>query len=259
MSEPTRDEIRMVWRQLARRNDWALVNDEATFLDQVAAESLALTNARSPSERMRLAVWRAYSVLLYDGLRNRDDRAAQELWIAFLRTAMRDRWPQPEAEELAQETIARLIERLPRVQSPQGLLSYAFLLFRTLRRDMTQRKQSEQSLDPGQDEPARDVADTTDIVAVIEQQVVGEQLLALLHDKIPNDLERTTLLRIVIFGDNPRDVAHALGLPLHRTRVAKSRALKRLRQDTEAIQLLRNMTGNRDLQLQAQGDQDDVT
>ena len=44
-------------------------------------------------------------------LRSRDDRAAQELWCAFVRTALRDHWPQPEAEELAQETIARLIER----------------------------------------------------------------------------------------------------------------------------------------------------
>ncbi len=259
MSEPTRDEITSVWRQLARRNDWALVTNEAAFLDQVAAESQTLTDAGASGKRAYLAVRRVYSTLLYEGLRNRDDRAAQELWLAFVRTAIGDRWPQPEAEELAQETIARLIERLPQIKSPQGLLSYAFLLFRTLRRDMTQRKKSEQSLSPDQDEPAHEPADVADMAAQIEQRVVGAQLMTLLQAKIPNDLERTTLLHIVVFGDNPRDVARELGLPLHRTRVAKSRALKRLREDTELLQFLRDLSSNQDLQVHAQGGHDDGT
>lgn len=259
MSEPTRDEITSAWRELARRNEWALVTNEATFLNQAVAESLTLNDGGTSSKRAYLAVRRAYSALLYEGLCNRDNRAGQELWCAFVRTALRDHWPQPEAEDLAQETIARLLERLPQIQSPQGLLSYAFLLFRTLRRDITQRKKVEQSLSPDEDQPAHDLVDGTDMATEIEQRVIGAQLTTLLHDKLSNDLERTTLLQITVFGDNPRDVARDKGLPLHRTRVAKSRALKRLREDPELIQLLRDLSNNPGLQVHAQGDHDDGT
>jgi RNA polymerase sigma factor (sigma-70 family) len=244
VSEPDRDELRALWLQLARRNDWALVEDEATFLDQAAAEFQSLVNAKSPADRARLAISRVYSALLYRGLRDRQERAAQELWLALVRTALGDGWPRAEAEELAQEAIARLLERLPAIESPQGFLTFAFKLFFTMRRDHRKRQQSEPPLHSDREEPAYDPPDPADLAADVERQLIGQQLWALLEAKLPNELQRRTLLYTVIYGDDPRDVARDLGLPLHRARLAKFRALERLRQDEEFMRMVRDLASD---------------
>jgi RNA polymerase sigma factor (sigma-70 family) len=248
VSEPDRDELRALWLQQARRNDWALVEDAAAFLDQAAAEFSILINAKTPGERLRLAVSRTYSALLYRGLRSRQERAAQELWLTFVRTALRDRWPRAEAEELAQEAIARILERLPAIESPQGFLTFAFKLFFRLLRDSRGRQQREQqreqSFQANQEEPAHEPADPADLASEVGQDMIIQELWTLLQARLSNELERRTLWRIIVFGDDPRDVARDLGLPLHRTRLAKSRALARLRQDEAFMRMVRDLAGD---------------
>jgi DNA-directed RNA polymerase specialized sigma24 family protein len=218
-----------------------LVTDEELFLDQAAAELGALADDRAMPERMRMAVWRAYSSLLYRGLWQRQERAAQELWLAIMRTALKGGVARPEAEELAQETIARVLAKLPTMRSPQSLISYALMVFRTVQRDGRKQMSNDQSLQIDDDQPAYDPPDPGDLVLEVEQRIISEELQAQLRAKIPNELERYTLLRIVVFGDNPRDVAHERGLPLHRTRLAKHRALKLLRGDDAFMQTLRDL------------------
>jgi len=96
------------------------------------------------------------------------------------------------------------------------------------------------------DDRVAQVADTIDTIGNVEQDLVLEELLALLREKLPNDMERLVLLRMILVGDHPRDVARDLGLPLHRSRIAKHRALKRLREDNDAMRRLRELLGDWD-------------
>jgi DNA-directed RNA polymerase specialized sigma24 family protein len=217
------------------------VDDEELFLDQAAAELGSLAGGRSTTERMQMAVWRAYSALLYRGLWHRQERAAQELWLALMRMALKRGVAHPEAEELAQETIARVLAKLPGMRSPQSLISYALMVFRTVQRDGRKQMSNDQSLQSDDGEPAYDPPDPGDLVLEVEQRIIGDELLAQLRAKISKELERYTLLRIVVFGDQPRDVARDLGLPLHRTRVAKHRALALLRGDEAFMRTLREL------------------
>jgi len=235
------------------------VNDEELFLDQATAELSTLADDRAMPERMRVAVWRAYNRLLYRGLWQRQERAAQELWLAIMRTALKGGVARPEAEELAQETIARVLEKLPDVRSPQSLISYVLMVFRTVQRDRRKQMPNDQSLQADDDEPAFDPPDPSDLVLEVEQRIIGEELQAQLRAKIPNELERYTLLRIVVFGDKPRDVARERELPLDRVRMAKYRALERLRGDETFIQTLRALAGDTELQSDSSGADDDDT
>ena len=248
VGEPNRDDLRAAWRKLARRNDWALVEDEEPFLDLAAAELDSLNAAGATKERAEIAVWRAYSALLYRHLWRRQERAAQELWLACVRLALRGGRPRPEAEELAQETIARVLEKLPSLRSPQSMLSWAITIFRTVQREQTKKIAAVQPLQPDDDEVTRELADPADMALEVEQRLTSQALVAQLRAKLPNDLERTTLLRVVVLGEHPRDVARELGLPLYRTRVAKSRAIQRLSQDEELLALLRELAGDPNLQ-----------
>jgi DNA-directed RNA polymerase specialized sigma24 family protein len=259
VSEPSRAELRAIWRRHAQRNDWTLVDDEELFLDLATVELGALAGDQSMPERMRLAVWRAYSTLLYRGLWQREERAAQELWLALMRMALKRGVARPEAEELAQETIARMLEKLPAMRSPQSLLSYALMVFRTAQRERRKQMPNDQPLQSDSDEPAYDPPDPGDLTLEVEQRIISAELQAQLRAKLPNDLERRTLLRIVVFGDQPRDVARDLGLPLHRTRLAKHRAIARLRDDETFIQTLRDLTGDTEPQPDSSGaDHDDT-
>ncbi len=101
----------------------------------------------TPAEgQVRLALLRAYGVLLYDGLRARQDRAAYEIWLACYRLALHDGWPQQEAELLAQESIARVIEKLHTLRSPQSIISWSLRIYRTARTALMARERVEEPL-----------------------------------------------------------------------------------------------------------------
>lgn len=243
MGEPSLDDLRATWRRLALRNDWALVANENEFLDRVATEFNAVAEGKTTRERIEMAIWRAYGTLLYRGLWHREERAAQELWLAFVRMALRGGQPRPEAEELAQETIARVLDNLPDLRTPQSILSWAMMVFRTVQRGRRKQMPNEQSLQTDDDKPEHNPPDESDLTLEVEQKLTNRELLAQLRARLSNNLERLVLLRIVVFGDKPRDVARDLGLPQHQPRIAKCRALARLREDPDFIAFLRELVG----------------
>jgi DNA-directed RNA polymerase specialized sigma24 family protein len=243
VSEPARHELRIAWRQLSQRNDWSLATDEAAFLRHAASELEALAADAPSGGRIRLALLRAYGVLLYNGLRTREDRAVYELWLACYRLALHDGWRRQEAELLAQETILRVLEKLHTLRSPQSIISWSLRIYRTARTAFTAREQTDEPFQGGEDAIA-ELADPIDMAAEVEQRLLDQQFIDLLRMKLPNPLERRVLLQVVMFGDHPRDVARDLGLPLHRTRLAKSRALQRLRDDAEFLRRLDELTGD---------------
>src|SRR5262245_46123047 len=207
VSGASRLELLAIWRQLAQRYEWRLVDDEATLLGSAVVELGTLTGGKTPNDRLRIAVWRAYSALLYRGLRQRQERAAQELWLACVRLGLKQGWSRLEAEELAQETIVRMLEKLPTLRAPQGLLSWMTMILRTVQRERGRQIQAGQPLLSDTGELADEPADSGDLAAEVEQDQVGREVQALLEEKLPNELERRVLVRIVIDGDHPRDVA----------------------------------------------------
>jgi DNA-directed RNA polymerase specialized sigma24 family protein len=258
VSEPAQDDLHAIWRQLARRNDWELVGDEEAFLRSVVAELGEIPEGTPSDKRARIVLLRAYGVLIYNGLRDRQERAAYELWMACYRLALREQWPPPQAELLAQETVARVLEKLHTLRSPASIISWSLKIYRTVRTSFTKHEAAEEPLQTG-DEQATEPADLSDMAAEVEQRLVNQQLLDLLRDRLPNSLERLVLLRVVALGDHPRDVARDLGLPLHRTRIAKSRALQRLRDDQQLLHLLGELAGDARQRAVNRGVQDDDT
>ncbi len=238
MAKLSHEQVRPIWEQLKRRNDWEIVTDEAAFFAEVDAECGDITNGTSEEGQIRLAIKRAYSRYIYRGLFRREERAAQEIWLFIVRLSLRDGKDRATAEDLAQEAIARILEKLPDLRAPESLLSWADMIFRTVRRDSrrkTDREQRQPIDDEGQEQ---EPADPVDQFAEAEQSILATEFERLLQRKVANELERTVLRRHILYGDNPRDIAHELGLPLSRTRVAKNRALKRLRNDEEFKQFV---------------------
>lgn len=242
MRKADRDNLYLIWQQLSYRNDWKLVEDETAFLTDASLELDALSSSTRPSHRPRLAVLRAYSTLLHRGLQRRDERAAQELWLSLLRTTLRHGWPRYDAEELAQEAITHVLDKLRTLRNPQSLIPWATRILRSLEREKMAENLPDLPLEVEDDQSDLEPVDATDLAMEVEQNLVTQELQELIRVKLPNDLERLVILRIAMFGDHPRDVARDLGLPSYRLRVAKSRALKRLRADAEFIRGLSDMS-----------------
>jgi DNA-directed RNA polymerase specialized sigma24 family protein len=224
----SRDLARTLWRQLASRNHWQLITDEEVLLDDILAALPDPLIEENVERQVRLAINRLYSKRLFAGIGDREERAAYEIWLMFLRLAVKDGESEQDANDQAQEAVARVLQKLGQVRSPEGFLSWSTMVFRTTQRDL-RLKPGTQSLTTENDMLVAEPADPSDLATEVENSLFTQEFRDLLRVAVPNDLERLTLLRCVVFGDDPRDVARDLGLPLYRTRVAKSRALQRLR------------------------------
>lgn len=241
MSVPERDAIRKAWHHLRMRNGWLLADDEEAFLDQIVRELAQMSSQKLAQPPLQRAIYQAYSVLLYNGLRTQNGQAAHELRRAFFRLSIKRGCHASEAEDIAQEAIARVLEKLWSLREPNKLLSWALLIRQTAQRDYRSQTKNE-SPPPNDVSEQTEQADPYDLPTDVEQGIVDSVLVEHLRKALPNWLERTVLLRIMLFGDQPRDVARDLELPLHRTRVAKSRAVQRLRGDETFLALLRTIT-----------------
>lgn len=242
------DELRSLWNDLKRRNDWALVSpsEETAFLERAAAERIALRGSQSSESSARLAITRAYSVLLYERLRTRSERAALELWRFSYRMARRKGWQEEDAEVIAQETIAQLLTRLHELAAPQSLISWVRWLCLAAQKTQQRSHGAEATL-PEEDESAAPLTAPADESILIEQRVLHQELLRRLQERLTNPLQRQVVIRWLVFGDKPADVARDLGKPLHQARVAKARALKLLREDPTFMLFLADLVGEADL------------
>lgn len=257
MAEAGEESLRTTWRRLRDHNEWQLVDDEDVFLKRaVAIMAMLQMQGGSGAQLAKAALTRAYGEVMHAGLLAHNERAAQELWLAFRRLGLsRGGMPPELADELAQEAVLRVLNNLPILRSPQSLIFWAFRIFSSLARERADAEQK--ALKASNTTLSEAIADPQDMAATVEQRLIDARLLALLEAKLSNTLERTVVLRVVALGEHPRDVARDLGLPLHRTRVAKSRAIKRLRSDNELLQLLQELSDDPDLQRSRGGGDDE--
>ena len=221
-----RADVQAAWHTMSRSYGWSLAHDEAALIDRALSECHELGVAGSSGAR--IAVWRVYGALLYGQLRLGENQAAQELWRMFAYTAMSWGTQREAAEELAQETMLRVLLRLPTITSPAGFLTWALRVLRTVQHT----RRAAEPAEPLPDTPDQhDLPGQGDFTQVVEQRLVAADIAAQLRARLHNELEQTALLRAVIDGDTPRDIAADLSLPAYRIRVAKSRAVQQLRND----------------------------
>jgi DNA-directed RNA polymerase specialized sigma24 family protein len=253
--ELDRAEVQAAWRRLSQRYGWSLVEDEAAFVARAYAECQGLVVNGSAQDWAKVGVWRAYGACLYDGLQASNERAAGELWQLFARLAMHRGYTRALAEELAQDGVVRVLFKLPSLHSPAAMLTWAIRLFSSVLREQAPAVISE-PLSDAIAERSLSLMATTDVAVDVEQQLITSELVARLRAQLTNDLEFQSVVRTIVYGDKPRDIARDLDVPAYRIRVAKSRALDHLRQDASLLAWLRELSGDSALALGSSGADD---
>lgn len=239
MSDAPRD-VRAIWRELAQRNDWRLVDDEAGFIGEALDELGALTSAGDPEALLRLALLRAYNRRIYQGLAAGHERATAELRETLWRMALKDGCAERHAQDLAQEAVARIFEKLATVRDPGSFMAWArTTLFRLqIRPD---KARLETPYPTAEDGSVREIADPADMAAQVVDSVAEQDLRALLRARLPDELDRQVVWRGAVLLERSSDIARDLGIAPDLVRLRKSRALRRLRDDQRFLRTLRSM------------------
>ena len=232
--ETSQEALCAIWRQLADRNQWMLVDDEDAFIKHVAAEYQSVSNAKTTRERQETAIKRAYGVYLYNGVQKRQNRAFYELGLLFVRLAVKDKIPLREAEELAQVTVQAILEKIGSVKFPPSFLWWSYTVFRTERQ--RQRTSSDKEIPfptNAQGETIYEAVDPHKPTVDTEQKIAAHQVLLLLRAAVRNDRELQVIWKIIVDEDRTREVAQDLGVSEQTVRTIKHRALERLKKNEE--------------------------
>jgi RNA polymerase sigma-70 factor (ECF subfamily) len=140
------------------------------------------------------------------------------------------------AGDLVQDVFAILVEKLPQfTYNPQRSFR-AWLKTVTLNRWREQaRRRRTVRLPAGADELADSAADAP---TFLEEAEYRDQLVRRVMALIENDFETTTWLacwQYVALDRKPADVAEALGISVNAVYLAKSRVLRRLREELDGL------------------------
>ncbi len=229
------ERIRPIWQQLANRNQWQLFADEEALFAQIQAclRELAATLVEAA---IRKCIKASYSERMYQGLQQREERAAYEIWLMFLRLALKKGATEPDANDLAQEAMARVLAKLHNVQLPRAFIGWAIKVLITVMRDL--RTHPERSLTNEHGLLTIDPPDLSDVLADVEGRILEEMFYTQLKEALPHELERLVVIRSIFAGDKPGDIANDLKMPSNRIRLLKSRGLQRLRENTGFVQIL---------------------
>lgn len=239
MGELDRDQLRALWRAMAERNGWALADDDEAFLDKALAIYRTRPCQKARAQCLRYSLQCAYAELLYDGARRRQPQACQELLAAFLRLSLRAGLAPNDAEDVAQESFARVLGLLHQLQAPQSFLFWALRLRCSVQREhFGAAGQAYGGLE------AQELVDPFDLADAVEQRIVTQTLLAALRSALGRDLEVLVVVRSVCMGETPREIARQLGLEGHYVRVIKSRSMQRLAGNALFVQALRELVGD---------------
>lgn len=232
MSKPTIDGLRHLWRQIASKKDWQLVDDEPSFLAGAHLIAVSLGCVASQAACLAKALSQAYSERVFYGISNSRERAAQEIWNACKYLTFRNGLSPDEAEDIAQEVMIRILQRLGTIHSPHGFLSWVWAVRKTVQRNYLARQ--------GRTEPIseHDAIATPSFDEDVVASLLDQRLIDAIETVLDNPLERAVIIDWLINSDQPRDTARRFGLPLYRARVAKNRALQRLQADPEIQKLL---------------------
>lgn len=226
-----------MWKDLAFRNDWRLIENPYPFVCELVTSLRSSHAGTITPEKIKIALARSYSKALFRKFTDREERAVIEVYSFCMRVAMR-LYPRDreDAEDIVQETLERVWGRLHHLRHAESFTPWIAMILRTVHRSRYSSFRMGISLTSD-----IDVIDPSTDVENVDQEIINEQLAKLIQSMLTNHLERTILLHIMINGDKPRDIARDLQVPLNVVRVAKYRALQRLRDNEVFMDLLANL------------------
>lgn len=232
MSEVLLARVTAAWDTLSQHYHWQLPVQRDVIVQEavVRLDHLPQANDRT----ITAVIVAVYGQHLHAAFVSGNNAAAEDLFHACFRSALRQGLTSEDAEETAQETVTRMVYYAPRLRSSETIISYAFDVLRTVLRER-RSEPFEAPLDnrEQQEQPIIGQPDGQATITAVERRVFNDTLLVLLRQKLPSPLERTMLIRTVLLDDKPRDVAHDLNIPGYQARTARHRALNRLREDAE--------------------------
>jgi RNA polymerase sigma factor (sigma-70 family) len=239
---------------------WRLVVDEEAFLDEALPELERRLSAGQPFDRaVRAATINRYSLLWYAACRAngtaRQERAFVELHNYAYRLALRltdhDEYL---ANESAQEALIEAWRRLESLRDPGAFTKWIMLIvrskvYRQLRKGMRgaldettgettwQAREVTEAGRPAELSDAQEGA--RDRLSLTEE--MRARLIAIIHKCLRSRRQREAVIGFFLEGKEHAEIAAQLGIDPQRLYVIKHRALARLRQCDEFMNLIEDL------------------
>jgi len=238
MAVASDEELLAAWQRLAQRNRWTLVDNIDALLAEARAECAALTESTSTAAQAEVAVERAYGKRLYQGLSERDDRAAEELRVRCYRMARKRGWTHEDAEDIAGEAVLRALNNLQQVRAPANMLGWTLMVFKSAQQQLIKQGRNQVPFPTDAEGEPRAMPDPQPMAEAIDDRITDADLRARLVAALPNERRRTILLRWVVLQEPPRVIAQALNVKeVYIIRNEKRRALLDLLKNEPFMQL----------------------
>lgn len=254
--------ITQIWTKLAQDHKWGLIKDQEAFLTQAANRIMAgylskTSLAEIPDKWIRSSLIGIYSEQIYLQLKKQDQQAAHELWQTCIQLSLRRGFTLEDAEDLAQDTIVKLFASLANIQNPRSIIQYTFMI---LIRLLNERRKKKSNRDKSYQEGSESLSQAEDFEAVatdaqvkdsvvdyfpesvelIIQKETRTKAIHLFKQLLRNPLELEVML-LVMEGYAPREIAEKLSLIPQRVRLAKHRAIQKLKNDSEFMTFMSSL------------------
>jgi RNA polymerase sigma factor (sigma-70 family) len=225
---------------LRARYDWRLLDDEE-FVRQTI-EHLQSGVASDPYR----AATHAYCLALYRACSGYEGDARQELGYTelfrYLYNIAYHRY-YDHCDDVTQQAIERIFSSFERCRQPGAFLAFALQHLRDAVRTLRRQQQSHapQSLDEmiGEERNAQEVVLPDPRIGLLEQVIAQEQWSAVkqivenfLRDHPRSRKQLTALLLKYVVGMDDQAISQAMGMPIQSVYVLRSRAIKKLKQET---------------------------
>lgn len=241
MSTSLAARIEAIWQALSSEYSWQLVRDPAVLIARAATHFAERSEVSD--KQIRAVLIGYYNEAWHQALQRQEERAAEELLAVCRQQARAYRLTEVQQEDVAYETVKRMIERLDKVKEPKALLWYALVMLQRLAQDVATNAKEIVESDVSPETLERFAAQAL-VADTVEQKLLNEQMLALFHKKLSNRLQFVAIIGTIILGEKPATIARELNIPAAQITLAKSRALKRLKEDARFMEFCQSLRDN---------------
>lgn len=233
--------IEAIWQATVSAYGWQLIDNPDSIVAQ-ASDYFAHSPTVS-DEHIRRAIVGYYSKRLHHGLLQREERAAIELMQLCRQNVRRWGLTESQEEDVAYDTIKKVIGRIEHIEKPETLIVFTLLALRRIAQRVATNKREivEADLPPGMLEHYQAEALVADTV---EDKLLNERMLGLFQEKLPNRLQLLVIIRVIMLGHKTGAIACDLGIPPVNVILARTRALKRLREDARVMEFYHSLRDN---------------
>jgi RNA polymerase sigma factor (sigma-70 family) len=238
-SEMVAQRCRQTVALLRARYDWRLLDDE-----EFVRQTMEHVQSGVASDPYRAAT-HAYSLALYRACSGYEGDARQELGYAelfrYLYNIAYHRYFD-HCDDVTQQAVERIFTSFERCRQPGAFLAFAFQHLRdTVRTLRRQQSRAPQSLDEmiGEEQNAQEVLLPDPRIGLLEQVIAQEQWSSVkqivenfLRDHPRSRKQLTALLLKYVAGMDDQAISEAMGMPIQNVYVLRSRAIKKLKQET---------------------------